>query len=262
MKRFTEYPWGDFAADTGMASPDHFAGARYDPETGLYYMRARYYDKDLGRFISEDPIGVSGGANLYVYAGDDPVNSSDPMGTDPFEPCTAADSLPGFRAKDGTCIPSTPTVIPEIEVSAPRPEGWLFDGFQPVPWALVPPAGDLGNSFGTYTNYNLPHPSAQWETDFQSQDPSGFGSNQCIARLDGHDEETSPLYWPDKGIQKVWAGSDVVTLGAPMVFRNQMMKNAATEFVGTSLLSFQAGKAWLRVARALQCVGNPNSTAE
>jgi len=43
-------------------------------------MRARYYDPDLGRFLSEDPIGISGGLNLYAYAGNDPVNLWDPSG--------------------------------------------------------------------------------------------------------------------------------------------------------------------------------------
>jgi uncharacterized protein RhaS with RHS repeats len=39
-----------------------------------------YYAPELGRFISRDPAGLGGGANLYAYAGDDPVNFSDPMG--------------------------------------------------------------------------------------------------------------------------------------------------------------------------------------
>jgi RHS repeat-associated protein len=48
---------------------------------GLYYMRARYYDPSVGRFISEDPIGFAGGdINLYGYVLDDPVNLVDPFG--------------------------------------------------------------------------------------------------------------------------------------------------------------------------------------
>jgi uncharacterized protein RhaS with RHS repeats len=37
-------------------------------ETGLYYNTFRYYDPDIGRFISEDPIGLWGGSNLYQFA--------------------------------------------------------------------------------------------------------------------------------------------------------------------------------------------------
>ena len=40
--------------------PHSHTGQRYDPETGLQYFRLRYYDADLGRFISRDPIGASG----------------------------------------------------------------------------------------------------------------------------------------------------------------------------------------------------------
>ncbi len=48
---------------------------------GLYYMRARYYDPSVGRFISEDPIGFAGGdVNLFAYARNNPVKWVDPLG--------------------------------------------------------------------------------------------------------------------------------------------------------------------------------------
>jgi RHS repeat-associated protein len=43
-------------------------GQYEDVETGLYYNTFRYYDPDIGRFISEDPIGLWGGTNLYQFA--------------------------------------------------------------------------------------------------------------------------------------------------------------------------------------------------
>ena len=55
----------------------------YECDTGLYYFRARYYDPEMGRFLTKDPIGLAGGdTNLYRYCGNDPVNCVDPRGTD------------------------------------------------------------------------------------------------------------------------------------------------------------------------------------
>jgi RHS repeat-associated protein len=51
---------------------------------GLYHMRARYYDPNVGRFISEDPLGFGGGdVNLYAYARNNPVMLIDPFGLAP-----------------------------------------------------------------------------------------------------------------------------------------------------------------------------------
>jgi len=58
-----------------------FKGALWlGPEIDVYYMRARWYEPKSGRFLSEDPIGLAGGINSCVYAGDDPVNTRDPTG--------------------------------------------------------------------------------------------------------------------------------------------------------------------------------------
>jgi RHS repeat-associated protein len=57
-----------------------YAGRRYDPETGLYYYRARYYSPVLGRFLQVDPVGYKDNLNLYTYVGNDPVDKTDPSG--------------------------------------------------------------------------------------------------------------------------------------------------------------------------------------
>jgi RHS repeat-associated protein len=64
-----------------------FKGALWlGPEIDMSYMRARWYEPKTGRFLSEDPIGLDGGINPHVFAGDDPVNSRDPRGLDE-SPC-------------------------------------------------------------------------------------------------------------------------------------------------------------------------------
>ena len=56
-----------------------FQGQYHDSETGLHYNRFRHYDPDMGRFISQDPIGLLGGENLYQHA-PNPVGWVDPLG--------------------------------------------------------------------------------------------------------------------------------------------------------------------------------------
>ena len=75
-------PYGRVGSTSGpaIANPYLFAGREFDAEIGLYYNRFRYYDPGMGRFVSPDPIGQSGGVNLYSYALNDPANAIDPLG--------------------------------------------------------------------------------------------------------------------------------------------------------------------------------------
>lgn len=57
-----------------------FTGRELDRSTGLYYYRARYYDPEIGRFLSEDALGFGAGVNFYAYVGNNPVNFNDPSG--------------------------------------------------------------------------------------------------------------------------------------------------------------------------------------
>lgn len=79
-----QYSYGPFGESIGSTEtvPNvlRFGSREYDGETGLYHHRTRYYDPQIARFISEDPIGLAGGMNTYVYAGNDPPNMLDPFG--------------------------------------------------------------------------------------------------------------------------------------------------------------------------------------
>jgi RHS repeat-associated protein len=78
---YTYSPYGDSANSAGSTTTQfQFTGRENDGATGLYYLRARYYSPQMGRFISEDPIGFSSGANFYAYANGNPIGSRDPLG--------------------------------------------------------------------------------------------------------------------------------------------------------------------------------------
>jgi RHS repeat-associated protein len=62
--------------------PLRLPGQYADDEFGfsLHYNRHRFYNPDTGRYVTPDPMGVAGGLNLYLYAGNDPLNRADPLG--------------------------------------------------------------------------------------------------------------------------------------------------------------------------------------
>ena len=77
--------WGNPQRLSGTtANPFLFNGEQYDGDEGLYYLRARYYAPQQGRFLTHDPLMGSVGDPLslhrYLYANADPVNNSDPTG--------------------------------------------------------------------------------------------------------------------------------------------------------------------------------------
>ncbi|HLA10131.1 MAG TPA: RHS repeat-associated core domain-containing protein, partial [Pyrinomonadaceae bacterium] len=90
--------YDSFGNNTGSTRTRYtYTGRERDPDTGLLYYRARFYDPQLGRFISEDPIGFAGGMNPFAYVDNNPIAFYDPLGLcpqipdkgDPRNPCNS-----------------------------------------------------------------------------------------------------------------------------------------------------------------------------
>lgn len=62
-----------------------YTGRERDAETGRLHYRARFYDPEVGRFISEDPIGLKAGLNFFAYVDDRPLLFRDPEGLAPWD---------------------------------------------------------------------------------------------------------------------------------------------------------------------------------
>ncbi|MCS4279184.1 RHS repeat-associated core domain-containing protein [Stenotrophomonas rhizophila] len=88
-KLLVEYDYDAYGGlqsdEGGHDNPYQFTGREQDA-SGLYYYRARYYHTGMGRFISEDPIGLNGGANPYAYVNGNPVSLADPLGLEGIGP--------------------------------------------------------------------------------------------------------------------------------------------------------------------------------
>lgn len=71
-----------FGNSAGTALTRYDYSRERDPDTGLLYYRARWYDPQVGRFVSEDPIGFGGDINWYSYVANNPTRWIDPTGLD------------------------------------------------------------------------------------------------------------------------------------------------------------------------------------
>ncbi len=76
-QKYTYDSFGNIIGSTGSVTNSFgFTGREFDTETNLYYYRARYYDPQTGRFISEDPAGFAeSGTNVYAYVFDNPTRA-------------------------------------------------------------------------------------------------------------------------------------------------------------------------------------------
>jgi RHS repeat-associated protein len=121
---------------TSFRNSYQYTGREYDPEIGLYYNHARYYDQMEGRFISKDPISFSGGdVNLYGYVKNNPVNWIDPeglMGTLPYLDKLGNGANSVLQALYGDGRPSKAVETAKFLFSKPPNDPLLIDPNNPA----------------------------------------------------------------------------------------------------------------------------------
>ena len=129
---YTYDSFGFMTASTGSATNwFRYTGRQFDSTGGIYYYRARYYDPMSGRFLSEDSIRFTAGVNFYGYVRGDPVNLSDPRGTEGEQarfPCNQAGNAPGQGVYEALGLASglvsdTLGMFTSVTVPLPTPLG-------------------------------------------------------------------------------------------------------------------------------------------
>ena len=104
-------------------NPFRYRSYYYDTETGLYFLQTRYYDPEIGRFITIDDISylapdTINGLNLYAYCNNNPVMNVDPEGNSSVSMSTIIDIL---SALFEIGIGGTLALVGHIVKTAPRP---------------------------------------------------------------------------------------------------------------------------------------------
>jgi RHS repeat-associated protein len=127
VARYRYDPFGavEYSSDPTL-QPLGYHGAYRDAEN-LVYLRNRWYDPELQRFLSEDPIGLAGGINRYSFVGNGPMDGRDPSGLCPEQLVASvdADGKVVYTCPSGGAVPLSGIVAtaPSWPFSTPRSSG-------------------------------------------------------------------------------------------------------------------------------------------
>ncbi|HSC88304.1 MAG TPA: RHS repeat-associated core domain-containing protein, partial [Polyangiaceae bacterium] len=169
--------YGRARQPSGATTPLRFPGQFEDEETGLHYNYHRYYDPDLGRYLTPDPVRFAGGPNFYAYCGAEPIGSSDVSGLD--HNCGTKLTIK-TGDKQGTWVPeSNPANSPQNPKAGVVTSGHTKDGVvHDIPGASngsvthLPPLDDDGKPRKTK---NTEQPTAHTEQHSMEWAEAHFG---------------------------------------------------------------------------------------
>jgi len=121
---YTFDSFGKQTASSGsLTNAFRYTGREFDTETSLYFYRARYYDPNAGRFLSEDPLGLRVGINRFQYVANAPLNFTDPSGL-----CKISVGHHAVAWLIPTCGPPIPIEHTYIVIGDKnKEEPWVFD---------------------------------------------------------------------------------------------------------------------------------------
>jgi len=203
------YGYDSFGKQTSssgsLTNPFQYTARESDPETGLYYYRARYYDPSVGRFVSEDPARFRAGPNFFEYVLNDPVENTDPVGLKTSVCCRRLHYIIGYLGLNHCYIKVTPDdgstphtyglhredasghkfpggarpvaddptdtggACSDVKDATPCKEKNLANGFGDP---NCPSCGNGYNAFGTNSNYWVP-----WALRNAGMTPPNFGGS-------------------------------------------------------------------------------------
>ena len=167
---YTYDAWGKLLTSTGDLAdinPLRYRGYFYDTETGLYYLKSRYYDPEVSRFINPDAFVSSGTSvasyNMMVYCDNNPINRIDPAGMfwreigDFFS--KTWNGLKTWAKSAFGAESSTIATISEIEIPIiPDPSPvTIKTGTKTT--QIISKYGDSSKFISVYANKNVTHPA-------------------------------------------------------------------------------------------------------
>ena len=241
------YPYGSSSYQAGRSAAEvslkryRYTGKERDDESGLYYYGARYYASWLGCWASCDPKGMVDGTNLYAYVRNNPVQLSDPTGTQSGgSTCVTKD-----KEKAQESLPNQHLVTPkENQEQASLLQSGDYVDKQGTHYAFpaelhIFPAGGGNSSSGNLTANNI--------GERTTVGPGSFNSYKATEKLSPHEQYVKEVlsqlrdkgleYYADKLIEKgsLFKSAGKVLRVIPVIF-------IVTDFMETSAKIAEAVK--------------------